>query len=182
MAKVNAKAGALVATALVGVFGAMTVTIDSLMIDEGYVDRKYFDIAKVATACGGVTGPGVVADKVYSPEECKALTAQAYLKISLEVARCLPGTLPADTRGAFQRIGYNIGSAGFCASSMSRLALAGDLPGACAAISKYIYSRHVKDALGRPRPIAGLIERRKRERAQCEAGLAATPLRPEMLR
>jgi lysozyme len=171
MPKVDARGALIAGTALASMFAAMSVSIQPLFVDEGYVGETYLDIANVGTACGGVTGPEVVRGKRYTVEECKDLTARAYLKITLEIARCLPANLSADTRGAFGRTAYNIGSGGFCTSSMSRLALAGDLSGACAAISKYVYVRSIKDAFGRPKPIPGLVARRARERAQCEAGL-----------
>ena len=58
---------------------------------------------------------------------------------------------------------FNLGTRTFCASSMSRKALAGDLPGACAALSLYVYAGGVR--------MRGLERRREAEKALCLKGL-----------
>ena len=79
---------------------------------------------------------------------------------------CLPATLPDKTRAAFISLAYNIGSGGFCASSISKRALAGDMIGACNAVMLY-------NKAGRPlKVIKGLTNRRTAERALCLEGLA----------
>lgn len=165
----SAKQISMAAASLAAVLAAASVAVAPTLEFEGFVDTGYTDIAGIATDCGGNT-VGAKVGQVRTVEECKARVAQALVQHALEIARCLPADLPTNPRAAFTMNAYNIGTGLFCKSSMSRLALAGDLPGACAALSKYVYSRNVRDAFGRPKPIAGLSRRRAAERALCEKG------------
>jgi lysozyme len=61
---------------------------------------------------------------------------------------------------AFVDTAYNIGVAAFCNSSMARLTNYGDMPGACAALSKWVYVNG--------QVVNGLVNRRRVARAFCE--------------
>jgi lysozyme len=106
--------------------------------------------------------PGVLG-KRYTEEQCVQLLAQDAVKHGLEIAPCLPAELPQDTRAAFISFAFNIGSARFCSSGVSSKARAGDLAGACADLSKWVFAGKVK--------LPGLVTRRAAERALCEKGL-----------
>lgn len=149
---------------LAALFVACAVAAPALILSEGWRLSTYADPIGIATACGGVTGPGVVNGKTYTENECLGLTAQAALKIAVAIAPCAPETISTDTRAAFIQLAYNIGPAAFCKSTVSRKALAGDLKGACAGLSAWVY------AGGKVLP--GLVRRRAEERALCEKGLA----------
>lgn len=147
---------------IAAIFAAVALAAPMVVSHEGWVTHTYADPIAKLTACAGVT-EGVVRGRVYTDAQCRDMTAQALLKHAIAIRPCLPETLPAQTRAAFVSFGYNIGPAKFCASSLSRKALAGDLRGACAELSKWTH------AGGRVLP--GLVTRRAEERAMCEKGL-----------
>lgn len=152
---------------LAGVFAALAVAAPGLVEDEGWVTTSYPDPAhgwKVPTACAGVTGKGVVAGKTYTQAECEALTAKAMLDHALAIQHCIPPNLPTKTHAALIRFTYNVGPTRACASTMFQKARRGDLRGACAEMPKWVF------AAGKKFP--GLVKRRGRERALCDAGLS----------
>lgn len=130
---------------------------------EGWENKAYRDMVNVWTACAGETR-GIQPGAVYSDPQCRTMMARSLIDHALGIAPCLPETLPDKTRGAFVVTAYNIGVAGFCGSSMSRKAKAGDLAGACASLDLW------NKAGGSP--VRGLILRRSDERNLCESGLA----------
>jgi lysozyme len=129
---------------------------------EGRELRAYRDIVGVPTICFGETR-GVQMGDVATPAECDTMLARGVAEFERAIRPCLPATLPDQTRAAFVSAAYNIGSAGFCRSSMSRKALAGDLFGACEALTLW------NKAGGRV--VRGLVNRRAAERELCLAGL-----------
>ena len=157
-------AARLAIVGLSGLFAVILAATPGVVTDEGFLLKTYKDPVGIDTVGGGVTGAGVVPGKTYTQSEAEALTAQALLKHAIEIRPCLPANLPTETHAAFLRFGYNVGATKFCASTLSRKARAGDLRGACAELSRWVY------AGGKVWP--GLVARRKSERAQCESGLA----------
>lgn len=154
---------------LAGIFGALALAAPGLVEDEGWVTASYDDPAHGAalpTACAGVTGAkyGVQSGKRFSQSECEAMTAKAMLDHALAIQHCTPAGLPLKTHAAFIRFTYNVGATKTCSSTLMKKARAGDLRGACAEIPKW------KFAAGREFP--GLVKRRTRERALCDAGLS----------
>lgn len=137
---------------------------------EGKRNDPYWDaIGKAMTVCYGETNAPM---RRYTDAECQAL-----LKVSVEkhgdkgIAKCLPANTPLGPQIGFLSIGYNLGEKKFCASSMSRRAMAGDFKGACAAISLYQFSKG-KDCRIKANRCGGLPIRRAEERAVCEIGLS----------
>lgn len=150
--------------AAVATAAAMAVPMISAW--EGRSLVAYRDIVGVWTICDGETlgvRPGDVATDSVCDRKLEARAKQ----FSAEIARCLPDDLPLPMRVAFVSASYNIGSAAFCGSSMSRRALAGDLTGACEALLMWDKGR-VNGVLQR---IRGLTLRRQQERALCLSGL-----------
>lgn len=153
---------------LAAIFAALAVAAPALIQDEGWVNASYPDPVygdKLPTACGGITGAkyGITAGRVFTQEQCVAITARAYLDHALDIQGCIPPNLPVQTHAAFIRFTVNLGASRTCASTMLKKARAGDLKGACAEIPKWKY------AGGKVLP--GIVKRRVRERAMCEAGL-----------
>lgn len=134
---------------------------------EGRSLVAYYDIAGVPTGCDGET-EGVRMGDRWTPAECDRWTAAELATYEAQIRPCLPGTLPDKTRAAFVVTAWNIGTAGFCASSMSRRALAGDLRGACDALMSWTKAR----VHGRLQVVKGLVNRRAAERRLCLEGLA----------
>jgi lysozyme len=159
---------------------------------EGWVTKTAPDPVGIPTACAGVTA-GVQPGKRYSDDECVEMTAAALTTHAAEIAPCLPDELPVETRAAFIDLAYNIGAAGFCATGVAARAKAGDLAGACAALTLYDKSRVRSAAWPCPdAPVSrtdrrsqryvakdgrrycifpGIVARRLAERELCERGL-----------
>lgn len=162
---------AVIAAVMLAIGGGATIGAGIIPKWEGKRNVGYADrlAGNLPTACYGNTSKAVVG-KYYTDAACDALLTDDAVRHGLEIARCLPQTLPLETRAAFTSIGFNIGSSAFCRSSMSKRAKAGNLPGACAAISLYTYAggKDCKDPKNR---CGGLPARRAEERALCEGGL-----------
>jgi lysozyme len=134
---------------------------------EGRKLVAYRDIVGVLTICDGETlnvQPGDTA----TDAQCDEMLARRIRYFAVKISACLPPGLPVKTMVAFTSAAYNFGVSGFCDSSMSERALAGDLHGACDALLEWDNAR-IKGVL---RPIRGLTIRRQKERALCLSGLA----------
>lgn len=129
---------------------------------EGVEMKAYRDIVGVPTICYGETR-GVKMGDTATLDECKTMLAKGVAEFAAGIAPCLPAALPDKTRAAFISASYNIGIKGFCGSSMSRKAMAGDLRGACDALMLW------NKAGGKV--VRGLTRRRTAERSLCLEGL-----------
>lgn len=130
---------------------------------EGTMKVGYRDPVGIATSCTGHTGPDAVVGRRYTDAECAAQLVNDAVKHGLDIQRCLPDGLSTETHAAFISFAFNVGAAKFCSSTLSRKALAGDLPGACAELSRWTKAGGVE--------LKGLVRRRAAERAMCERGL-----------
>ena len=140
-----------------------------IVTHEGWVDRGYRDPVGKPTACAGVTD-GVEVGRDYGAD-CVAMTAAVMATHGAQIAGCLPEALPNEVRGAFTSFAYNVGSSAFCGSTMARKARGGDLRGACAEFSRWVYVGG-KDCRIRANNCHGIVDRRADERALCERGLS----------
>ena len=142
--------------------GAMVVGVVGAY--EGLRPKAYLDIVGVPTVCFGETR-GVKLGDEYTVEECKAMLGDALAEFETGMRRCLkaPDRIPDKPYVAFLSLSYNIGIGAFCASSVARLANAGDLRGACNRIPLF------NKAGGRV--IKGLVNRRAAEQKMCLEGL-----------
>lgn len=141
-----------------GIAGALALLGSS----EGYVSKGYLDPVGIPTACWGHTGPDVVVGKSYGKAQCEAWKKADVERLTFTADKCLTRPIPAVMASAYVDFVYNLGSGPFC-RSFAPLINRGDLAGACARLSLYHY------AGGQSWP--GLVKRRARERALCEAGL-----------
>ena len=142
---------------------ALTAT---LALWEGDELRGYRDVAGIATACRGVTGPGIVAGRLYTPAQCEALNEEAAARHVEGVLRCTP-RIRGDQLVAASALAYNIGVRGYCGSTVARRFDAGDPRGACDAFLAWNKAR----VNGQLVPIRGLTNRRRHERSICLRGL-----------
>jgi lysozyme len=146
------KKGAAITAILITTVGAF----------EGLRLAAYRDPVGIPTICFGET-KGVRMGQKKTRAECDAMLLNSLIEHEQGMMRCLPAGLPDKVHGAMVSVTYNIGVGAFCKSSMSRLARAGDLRGACNALLKW-------DKAG-GRRLPGLTRRRREERAMCLAGL-----------
>lgn len=123
--KVAAGAGAASSIAL-----AVAIAVPEIKSWEGRSLVAYRDMVGIWTICDGET-LGVKAGDRATPVECDQMTEARANEFERAIRPCLPDDLPPKTRAAFIVNAYNIGKAGFCGSSASRYAKAGNLSAAC---------------------------------------------------
>lgn len=127
---------------VLGLSLAATISMSILIMPwEGRRYRAYQDVGGVWTVCDGHTGPDIVIGKVYTDPECDRLTAADTKKAEQSVDRGLKVRVPDLTKAAFISFEYNTG--GFNGSTLQRLANAGDLRGACAQLSRWVFVKGV---------------------------------------
>ena len=145
--------------ALTGVLG-MTGALVSWF--EGRSLVAYLDPVGIPTICEGVT-LGVKLGDQATPAQCDQLL-QRELRIALTaVDRQVRMPLPDTRRAALGSFVYNVGERQFSSSTLLRLLNSGDVRGACAQLSRWVYAGGKK--------LAGLVHRRAAERELCEVGL-----------
>lgn len=131
---------------------------------EGLRTVAYRDVVGIPTVCFGETR-GVKMGNRYTVDECKAMLGDALVEFETGMRKCLkaPDAIPGKSYVAFLSLSYNIGTGAFCRSTVARRANAGDIRGACEAITMW------NKAGGRV--IKGLVNRRAEERKICLEGL-----------
>lgn len=134
---------------------------------EGLRHWAYYDPPGILTVCYGST-TNVEKGRKYSLEECRARLDADMTAAVDAVERCQPG-LPVNVAAAFADAVYNMGPTIACdtrTSTAARLLRAGDIPGACAQLSRWNKARVAGVLVELP----GLTKRRAAERALCEGG------------
>ena len=140
---------------------------------EGKRNQPYRDPVGILTVCYGHTGKDIE-QRPYSDAECLALLEKDVAEHA-EALACIKKPLQLREQIAFVSLAYNIGVAKFCGgsgyktSSVVKKANAGDMAGACAAMSAW---RNGCKA-GKCSPLPGLVKRRAVERAVCEGDFDA---------
>lgn len=127
--------------------------------------KAYVDMVGVVTICDGDTY-NVRRGQVATEKECRQRLERQLVNHARPVLRCVPGlSHPARENElvASVSLAYNIGTGGFCRSTVARRFNAGNWEGGCRAMMMWNKGR----VNGRLRPIRGLTLRRKRERDLC---------------
>ncbi|TYQ19929.1 UNVERIFIED_ORG: GH24 family phage-related lysozyme (muramidase) [Zoogloea ramigera] len=135
---------------------------------EGIRQIAYYDPPGILTVCYGHTGADVVAKRLYSMDECRALLTADMQKAVATVERCVPG-LPVPVLAAFADAVFNLGPTLVCSrasSTAARMLYAGDLVGACNQLPRWDKAR----VLGAMVALPGLTKRRAAERSLCLTG------------
>ena len=145
--------------AVTGVLG-MTGALVSWF--EGRSLVAYLDPVGIPTLCEGITQGVKLGDRA-TPEQCDQLL-QRELRIALNaVDRQVHVPMPDTRRAALGSFVYNVGEGQFSRSTLLRLLNAGDVRGACAQLSRWVYAGG--------KQLGGLVNRRAAERELCEVGL-----------
>lgn len=139
--------------------GAAALVTAFVAQHEGLRLWAYRDPVGVLTACYGHTGKDVQPGQRYTRQQCRELL-EADLARHAEALACIRRPLTDGQKAAFVSFAYNVGPQAFCDSTLARKANAGDMPGACAELSKWVYAKGQK--------LPGLVKRRAAERAMCE--------------
>ena len=151
-AKLTAKIGA----------GAVALAIPLIVHFEGYVPWVHRDPIGRLAACYGHDDQTMTPGKRFTAAECQAMLNEDLLKHA-QALDCIKHPLTDGQKAAFLSFAFNVGNKAFCDSTLTRKANAGDMPGACAELSRWTR------AGGRELP--GLVKRRAAERELCEGGL-----------
>lgn len=125
----------------------------------------YADIVGVWTICDGDT-KGVRPGMVETQAGCTARLERQLVAHARPIMQCVPGLAAKGRENqlvASVSLAYNIGTSGFCRSTIARRFNAGNWRGGCDAMMMW------NKAGGRP--VRGLTLRRERERALCLRGL-----------
>jgi len=130
-----------------------------LALHEGYRDTAYTPVpGDVATIGFGTTDGVKMGDKITPPQAlARALTDVQ--KFEGAIKRCVTAPLHQYEYDAYTSLAYNIGTGGFCASTLVRKLNAQDYEGACREILRW---DKFKGA-----PLPGLTKRRQAEHRQC---------------
>jgi lysozyme len=147
--------------ALAGLSGALLAAGLLAAQYEGERRTAYRDPVGIPTICMGHT-KGVRLGDQATEDMCTTLLVADLTDALADVDRCTPG-LPPGPRAAFTDFVFNVGGAKFCGSTLVRKARAGDLRGACAELSRWVYADG--------KVLHGLVKRRAAERTLCEGGL-----------
>lgn len=147
---------------LIGGTLALAVTIVGGF--EGARLVAYRDSVGIPTICYGETRGVHMGDRA-TAAQCKAQFSAALGDFATHMEHCIrdPAKIPDKSYVAFLSLAYNIGTGGFCASSVARDINAGNLPRACDDILRYDHAGG--------RELAGLTIRRRKERSLCIDGL-----------
>ena len=148
-------------TAKIGA-GAVALVVPLVMLYEGTVLQSYRDPIGIITACVGHTGPELRMGQRYTRQQCEDMLYGDLLKHA-QALDCIKQPMTDGQKAAFLSFAFNVGNKAFCDSTLARKANAGDMPGACAELSRWTR------AGGRELP--GLVKRRAAERELCERGL-----------
>lgn len=150
-----------------GIFGGITavglLAVATVGPFEGVRTVPYPDIIGVPTVCYGETKGVKLGGPAYTLAKCKEMLVDRLDEFADQVEACVTRPMSGKTEVAFVSLAYNIGSAGFCRSSVVRLYNAGDGRGACNAMVRF------NRAGGNV--VAGLARRREAERKLCLEGL-----------
>ena len=166
-------AGAAVALATMVAKDESGRTVDASVTQDGALEVRhvrgpqylaaYADIVGVWTICDGDT-KGVRPGMRETEAGCRDRLERQLVAHAAPVLRCVPGLKGRDNQlVASVSLAYNIGTAGFCRSTVARRFNAGDWRGGCDAMLLW------NKAGGRE--VRGLTLRRQRERALCLKGL-----------
>lgn len=155
----------------------LALLVPMLMHFEGLRNKPYKDATGILTVCYGHTG-GVEPGRNYTDEECLDLLMQDIDKHAPSIS-AITVPLTDGQRAAFVHFAYNVGESSFRSSTLVKKANTGDLPGACAELSRWVNTTRamapgercsqVLLADGRcQEQLPGLVRRRAAERALCE--------------
>ncbi len=128
-------------------------------IYEGTILKGYRDPIGIVTACTGHTKTAQLGKK-YTQAECDKLLQDDLLEHAEGVKKCLKYQVRDYQLTAFVSFAYNVGVPTFCASTLARKFNAGDVAGACAELSRWVWAGS--------QVLPGLVTRRAEERKICE--------------
>jgi lysozyme len=138
----------------------LALCIPLVSASEGVRYVAYRDPVGIPTICFGETFGVQMGDRA-TPIQCNALLQSRLIEFGDGVDKCTP-LLPPARKAAVTSFAYNVGLKAYCTSTLARKMNAGD-PNACQELMRWVKAGPMRITL------PGLVTRRKRERALCEA-------------
>ena len=142
---------------------ASAAMVSTIRHDEGREYEPYRDIVGVWTVCDGITGPDVIHGKVYTDQECNALTIKNVEKHGSELLDCIHVRITQQMYESLAGWAYNVGTGAACKSTAIRLINAGRYAEGCRDLMRW------NRAGGQV--VRGLTLRREREMKACLNGI-----------
>lgn len=143
-----------------GLAAAIAIAANNLPNDEGVRYYVYRDPVGIPTYCVGETQNPQWGHK-YTPEECRTILGGRLKEFADGVLSCVTVPVSPQRMASFIQFSYNIGTGGFCKSTLVKRINAGD-PNACDEMRKWTTAAGIR--------LQGLVNRRERERKLCMAG------------
>lgn len=144
----------------VGVLTLSAAGFVGIALHENYTDKAIIPVPGDVPTLGFGSTEGVRMGDRTTPSAALARALQDASKYEGALKKCVRAPLHQHEYDAFVSLAYNIGPGAFCSSTLVRKLNAGDYAGACKEISRWVYANG--------KSLAGLINRRAKERAQCE--------------
>jgi len=146
---------------------ALVIANQFLNEREGNKLIAYRDAGGVVTVCRGVVLPGMRVGQRFTEEQCNVMNEAALKASDVQVDTLVHVPMSAPQRAAvISFCAYNIGPGKCGASTFLRKLNAGDRPGACAEIRKWIKDGG-KDCRVRSNGCYGQVDRRDMEYQLC---------------
>lgn len=145
-----------------GIAAGLGVAASLVIAWEGMRNDPYADLVGKMTVCVGETR---VPMRHYTDAECRELLDKGLQEFTQGVLKRSPELAGHPYQlGATVSLAYNIGLANYSRSTVAKRFAAGDWKGACDAFLAWHYAGG--------KPVKGLLNRRKAERAVCLRGLS----------
>ncbi|KVM61734.1 hypothetical protein WJ58_04025 [Burkholderia ubonensis] len=141
------------------VAAALAISVPLTLSFEGTRTVAYRDPVGIPTACTGHTGADVRVGRVYSPQQCTQLLNADSAEAMGAVLDLTTGPINANELAALTDFTFNVGRGNLASSTLLRKFNAGDHPGACKELLRWVYAKGVK--------LNGLVRRRQAEYEVC---------------
>lgn len=146
----------------VAIASALTLAVAAPFVAkwEGLETRTYRDVVGIPTVCYGDTGPHVQMGMQFTAEECRAMLDRRLLQYAVQLDRCVATPLTPYQGAAVLELGYNVGVAAVCRSTMVRMIKEGQPASAwCRQLTRWVKAQG--------RTYQGLVNRRADSYAMC---------------
>lgn len=142
--------------------GALSLTAAGLVAlanFEGFRSEAYVPVPGDVPTIGFGSTTGVqMGDKISVPEALGRLQKDVHIAEET-VRRCVKVPLAQHEFDVYSAFAYNIGESAFCRSTLVKKLNAGDYPGACEELKRWVYVDG--------RVVQGLVNRREAEYRRC---------------
>ena len=143
----------------IGSLALSAAALVALVVSESYSDKAIIPVPGDKLTIGFGTTDGVKAGDTIKPPQALVRALTDIQKFEGALRQCVKVPLSQNEYDAYLQLSYNIGSNGFCNSTLVRKLNAYDYAGACSAIKQWDKFKG--------KPLRGLTLRREREYQQC---------------